>query len=69
MIKDIVNKIKLLKKLTALSKELKKLKKENQSTFDEVGHFLETAKILYPKIGGILEDIIRIAKSDSDKKV
>lgn len=69
MIKDIVNKIKLLKKLSALSKELKKLKKENQSTFDEVGHFLETAKILYPKIGGILEDIIRIAKSDSNKKV
>lgn len=69
MIKDIVNKIKLLKKLSALSKELKKLKKENQSTFDEVGHFLETAKILYPKIGGILEDIIRIAKDDSNKKV
>ena len=69
MIKDIVNKIKLLKKLTALSKELKKLKKENQSTFDEVGHFLETAKILYPKIGGILEDIIELAKIFSHKKV
>ena len=31
--------------------------------------FLETAKILYPKIGDILEKIINIAKSHSDKKV
>ena len=69
MIKDIVNKIKLLKKLSALSKELKKLKKENQSTFDEVGHFLETAKLLYPKLGGLLEDILGVAKGDNNKKV
>ena len=69
MIKDFVNKIKLLKKLSELSKELKRLKKEEQSTFDEIGHFLETAKILYPKIGGILEKIINIAKSHSNKKV
>ena len=69
MFKKLREKIKLIKKLSELSKELKKLKKENQSTFDEIGHFLETAKILYPKIGGILENIIGIAKSDSDKKV
>ena len=69
MFKKLQEKIKLLKKLNALSKELKILKKENQNTFDEIGHFLETAKILYPKIGGLLEDIIGIAKSDSDKKV
>lgn len=69
MLKDLVNKIKLLKKLSDLSKEFKKIKKENEQTFDEIGHFLESAKLLYPKLGGILEDIIRIAKGDSNKKV
>ena len=69
MFKELRNKIKLLKKLSSLAKELKALKKENEKTFDEIGHFLETAKILYPKIGGILEDIIGIAKGDSNKKV
>ena len=34
-----------------------KPKKENKKTFDEVKHFLETAKLLYPKLGGLLEDI------------
>ena len=61
--------IKLLNKVLKVSKELKKLKKENAQTFDELGHFLETAKLLYPKIGGLLEDIIEIAKGDSNKKV
>lgn len=61
--------IKLLNKVLKISKELKKLKKENAQTFDELGHFLETAKLLYPKIGGLLEDIIEIAKGDSNKKV
>ena len=69
MFKELRKKIQILKKVSEISKEFKKIKKENQKTFDEVKHFLETAKILYPKIGGILEDIIRIAKSDSDKKV
>lgn len=69
MIKDLVNKIKILKKLNALSKELKKVKKENAQTFDEIGHFLESAKMLYPKLGGLLEDIIGIAKGDNNKKV
>lgn len=69
MIKDLVDKIKLLKMLSELSKELKRLKKEEQGTFDEIGHFLESAKLLYPKLGGILEKIINIAKSHSNKKV
>ena len=69
MFKDLRNKIKLLKQLLELSKELKRLKKEEQSTFDEIGHFLESAKILYPKIGGILEKVFDIDKSDSNKKV
>ena len=52
-----------------LKKEFKRIKKENKKTFDEVKHFLETAKLLYPKLGGLLEDIIGVAKSDSNKKV
>lgn len=69
MFKDLRNKMKLVKMLLELSKELKRLKKEEQSTFDDIGHFLESAKLLYPKIGGILEKIINIAKSHSNKKV
>ena len=69
MIKDLVNKIKLFKKVLEISKEFKKIKKENKKTFDEVKHFLETAKLLYPKLGGLLEDILGIAKGDSNKKV
>jgi hypothetical protein len=69
MIKDLVNKIKLFKKVLEISKEFKKIKKENKKTFDEVKHFLETAKLLYPKLGGLLEDIIGVAKGDSNKKV
>ena len=69
MIKDLVNKIKLLKKLSELSKEFKKIKKENKQTFNEIGHFLESAKLLYPKLGGIFEDIVELVKSNSNKKV
>ena len=65
----MIKKIKLFKKVLEISKEFKKLKKENKKTFDEVKHFLETAKLLYPKLGGLLEDIIGIAKGDSNKKV
>ena len=59
----------MLKKVSEISKEFKKIKKENKKTFDEVKHFLETAKILYPKLGGLLEDILGIAKGDNNKKV
>ena len=69
MFKGLRKKIRILKKVSEISKEFKKIKKENKKTFDEVKHFLETAKLLYPKLGGLLEDIIGIAKSDSDKKV
>ena len=69
MFKDLRKKIQILKKVSEISKEFKKIKKENQKTFDEVKHFLETAKLLYPKLGGLLEDILGIAKGDSDKKV
>ena len=69
MFKELRTKIRIFKKVLELKKEFKKLKKENKQTFDEVAHFLETAKLLYPKLGGLLEDIIGIAKGNSDKKV
>ena len=69
MFKKLLNKIKLMKKVLEISKEFKQIKKDNEKTFDEVKHFLETAKLLYPKLGGILEKIINIAKSHSNKKV
>jgi hypothetical protein len=69
MFKNLRNKIRIFKKVLELKKEFKKIKKENSKTFDEIKHFLETAKLLYPKLGGLLEDIIGIAKGDSDKKV
>lgn len=69
MFKELRTKIRIFKKVLELKKEFKKIKKENSKTFDEIKHFLETAKLLYPKLGGLLEDIIGIAKSHSDKKV
>jgi hypothetical protein len=65
----MIKKIKLFKKLIALSNELKQIAKENDKTIQEFKHFLETARVLYPKLGGLLEDIIGIAKNDSNKKV
>jgi hypothetical protein len=69
MFKELRTKIRIFKKVLELKKEFKRIKKENKKTFDEVKHFLETAKLLYPKLGGLLEDIIGVAKSDSNKKV
>ena len=69
MFKELRTKIRIFKKVLELKKEFKRIKKENKKTFDEVKHFLETAKLLYPKLGGLLEDIIGVAKDDSNKKV
>lgn len=69
MFKELRTKIRIFKKILELKKEFKKIKKENSKTFDEIKHFLETAKLLYPKLGGLLEDIIGVAKGDSNKKV
>ena len=69
MFKELRKKIQILKKVSEISKEFKKIKKENKKTFDEVKHFLETAKLLYPKLGDLLEDILGIAKGDNNKKV
>lgn len=69
MFKELRTKIRIFKKVLELKNEFKRIKKENKKTFDEVKHFLETAKLLYPKLGGLLEDIIGVAKSDNNKKV
>ena len=69
MFKELRTKIRIFKKVLELKKEFKRIKKENKKTFDEVKHFLETAKLLYPKLGGLLEDILGIVKDDSNKKV
>jgi hypothetical protein len=69
MFKELRTKIRIFKKVLELKKEFKKIKKENKKTFDEVQHFLETAKLLYPKLGGLLEDIIGVAKGNNNKKV
>jgi hypothetical protein len=65
----MIKKLKLFKKLLALSKELKQIAKENDKTIQEFKHFLETAKVLYPKLGGLIEDIIELAKGNDNKKV
>lgn len=69
MFKELRTKIRIFKKVLELKKEFKRIKKENKKTFDEVKHFLETAKLLYPKLGGLLEDIIGVVKDDNNKKV
>ena len=65
----MIKKIRLFKKLIALSNELKQIAKENDKTIQEFKHFLETARVLYPKLGGLIEDIVELVKSNSDKKV
>ena len=62
-------KIKLLMTISKLAKEIEKVCKENDATLKELYSFLEQGKILFPRIGGILEKIINIAKGNSDKKV
>jgi hypothetical protein len=65
----MIKKLKLFKKLLALSNELKRIAKENDKTIAEFKHFLETARVLYPKLGGLIEDIIELAKGNDNKKV
>lgn len=69
MFKELRKKIQILKKVSEISKEFQKIKKENKKTFDDIKHFVETAKLLYPKLGGIIERIFETDKGDSNKKV
>ena len=65
----MLKKIKLFKKLLALSKELKRITEENDKTIQEFKHFLETAGVLYPKLKELISDVVELVKSNSDKKV
>ena len=62
-------KIKLFKKVLQLSKEIKKITKENKETISEFYQLFGTAKILFPNLIGVLNEIIELVKDDSNKKV
>ena len=62
-------KIKLFKKVLELSKELKKIRNENEELFLELRQLFETAKILFPNLVGVLNEIIELVKDDNNKKV
>ena len=65
----MIKKIKLFKKVLDLSKELKKIHKENEEMFLELRQIFETVKILFPNLIGVLNEIIELVKDDSNKKV
>ena len=62
----MLKKIKLFKKLLALSKELKRISEENDKTIQEFKHFLETAGVLYPKLKELIDEIIELVKNDNN---
>ena len=59
-------KIKLFKKVLELSKELKKIHKENAELFLELRQIFETTKILFPNLIGVLNEIIELVKDDNN---
>ena len=59
-------KIKLFKKVLELSKELKKIRNENEELFLELRQLFETAKILFPNLVGVLNEIIELVKDDNN---
>ena len=59
-------KIKLFKKVLELSKELKKIRNENEELFLELRQLFETAKILFPNLIGVLNEIIELVKDDNN---
>ena len=61
-------KIKLFKKVLELSKELKKIRNENEELFLELRQLFETAKILFPNLIGVLNEIIELIKDTDNKK-
>jgi hypothetical protein len=59
-------KIKLFKKVLELSKELKKIRNENEEMFLELRQLFETAKILFPNLIGVINEIIELVKDDNN---
>ena len=66
MFKKLRNKIKLFKKVLELKKELKKITKENEDTIYELKQLFETAKILFPSLIGVLNEIFKLVKDDNN---
>jgi hypothetical protein len=57
---------KLFLKVLELSKEVKKIQKENEELFLELRQLLETAKILFPNLIGVINEIIELVKDDNN---
>jgi hypothetical protein len=62
----MLKKIKLFKKVLELSKELKKIRNENEEMFLELRQLFETAKILFPSLMGVINEIIELVKDDNN---
>ena len=62
----MLKKIKLFKKVLELSKELKKIRNENEEMFLEIRQLFETAKILFPSLIGVINEIIELVKDDNN---
>lgn len=59
-------KIKLFKKVLDLSKEIKKILKENEEALADLQQLFETAKILFPSLIGVLNEIVKLVKDDNN---
>jgi hypothetical protein len=62
-------KIRLFKKILELSKEINRIYHNNYELYLELRQLFETAKILFPNLIGVLNEIIELIKDDSNKKV
>jgi hypothetical protein len=62
-------KIRLFKKILELSKEINKIYHNNYELYLELRQLFETAKILFPNLIGVLNEIIELVKDDNNKKV
>ena len=59
----MLKKIRLLKQISKLAKEVEKVCKENDATLRDLHSFIEQGKVLFPRIGDILESIAKIAEN------
>jgi hypothetical protein len=65
----MLKKIRLFKRILELSKEVNKIYHNNYELYLELRQLFETAKILFPNLIGVLNEIIELIKDDSNKKV
>ena len=69
MIKGLITKIRILKKVNQIHKELKKYVKTNDATIQEAKLFLDNAKLLFPRLGGLIEGLFEIVEINCNKEV